>query len=223
MNSKEIARNLLAKCGCNETSYEGASIDLILSDLNEAFPLGYYPGCANVDLAKAIYEISTTDRGYKKPIEYAPSGDASHCGATDLYPEVEQRLRELIDCNEPFVAEPLSSKKEICSWSLSRHLVGGPIAIHVWCGMDEYEDLVYDATPDGVELSEAEIEDILDVSDGAYEAIDDAELQNDATLETILDTVSELVDSCNECLEENYSMMKALVQDVIDHRVDDEI
>ena len=219
MDVKEIARSLLAKCDCTESSYEGEPVELILRDLNEAYPDGYC-GCSNEELAAAIYAISTTDRGWKPPIYFEVDGSyATKWGATDFYDDdLKQSLGELIASGEPFKTDSIDSRKEIFGWSLSRKYVGGPMTIHTWAAMDEEGDLVYDALPDGVDLDEEEVEEILDLYDGVFETGQEQEIDGSATLDDVLKKVDELIDDDEQYLQENFEQMKAIVTEYLAFR-----
>ena len=158
-----MALKILKDCGCTVETYQGEDVNVILKDLQTGFPDGIDGGFTYKEIAKAIYEISTTDRGYKKPIVFDPQGrDASHCGATDLYDWVEEALRKLVDSKEPFETLALNSKKELLCWQMSRTLVNGDITVTAHCWMDEGVDLVEDAMPEDTTLTYEQMEEVLD-------------------------------------------------------------
>jgi len=218
-NAKEMAFRILRDADCDETSYQGVGFDTILGDLNEEFPDGI-PGFSNEEIAAAIYEISTTDHGWKEPVRFEVKGTyASHWGVTDLYESVLTELSKLVESRDPFIANDLASKKELISWSIGRELVNGPISIAVKQWMDEGSALVDDALPEGEELSEEQIEEILDLyTMGAglgFETEESMELPGESTMEDILSSVSQLADETDKTLTEWYETMKSIVQDFL--------
>lgn len=220
LTAKDMAMNILKDTGCDAESYQGVALDIIISDLKTAFPDGIKYGFSYKEIAEAIYAISTTDRGWKEPIQYEIDGPyASHYGATDLYESIEKDLRKLVACGEPFKTCSLNSQKELYGWRMERTLAGGPISVTVNQWMDEGQDLVYDALPDDVELSDDQIDEILDAwifgCDGASETSETAVVPGDSSLDDILKKVTELLGETDSRLNEWFELMKGTVQEYL--------
>lgn len=218
MDIRDTARAILQNAGCSESDYQGIDKETIMKDLRLAFPDGIQGGFSFEEMADTIYSISTTERGWKEPIVYQYEGIyASHCGVTDLYKRAKEDLNQLLLSGEPFETKGLASKKELASWSMSRELVDGPISITMKCWMDEGPELVDDALPDGVELSDEQIDEILDIYITCYEGIYHAEetsvIAGTSTLDDVLEKVSELYDSANQALDSWFQIMREIVQD----------
>lgn len=207
-----------------EETYEGLSKDVIEKDLRAAFEDGI-EGFFYEETAQDIYDLSTTERGWKKPIEYTPLGDAAHWGLTDLYPEVRAKLEELVRSGEPFRTGRLDSKKAICGFALFRKLTNGPLEVSVWAAMDEGADLVNDAVPNGASydfLTDADIDAILDEVDKEWwqlgyssETERSEVVSGDTGLDEILKKAEELLEDADAQLEEAFEDVKARVRDAI--------
>jgi hypothetical protein len=225
---EEYTKNLLKECNCTNESYTGIPVETIESDLrlyckqeNTTFP---YPIS---DMANYIYKISTTDRGWYPKIEVEIDGDASHCGYTDLYPNVEENLKDVINSGMPFKFSG-SSKKEIGGFMLSRELKNGEIKVTAFQAMDEGYDLVSDSLPEEIELKLSEEE--FDMLSGAVlelwaegdecgsETEESEIISGDSTLEQILEKVDELQDICSDRLQESFEAVKNLTNYFLDHK-----
>lgn len=221
---RERSLQILRDAGCNEETYEGLSKDLIEKDLRAAFEDGI-EGFSYKEVAQDIYDLSTAERGWKKPIEYTPPGDAAHWGLTDLYPEVRVKLEELIRSGEPFRTGGLNSKKEICGFTLFRKLTNGPIEVSVWASMDEDADLVADAIPNGAScdfLTDEDIDSILDAMDEEWwqmgyssEAGCSMAVPGDTGLDEILKKAEALLEDADAQLEEAFADVKERVREAI--------
>lgn len=221
---REKSLQILRNAGCNEETYEGLSKDLIEKDLRAAFEDGI-EGFSYEEIAQDIYDLSTTERGWKEPLEYTPLGDAAHWGLTDLYPEVRAKLEELIKSGEPFRTGGLNSKKEICGFTLFRKLTNGPIEVSVWASMDEDADLVADAIPNGAScdfLTDEDIDSILDAMDEEWwqmgyssEAECSEAVPGDTGLDEILKKAEALFEDADAQLEEAFADVKERVREAI--------
>ena len=221
---RERSLQILRDAGCNEETYEGLSKDLIEKDLRAAFEDGI-EGFSYKEVAQDIYDLSTAERGWKKPIEYTPPGDAAHWGLTDLYPEVRAKLEELIRSGEPFRTGGLNSKKEICGFTLYRKLTNGPLEVSVWASMDEDADHVADAIPNGAScdfLTDKDIDSILDAMDEEWwqmgyssEAGCSMAVPGDTGLDEILKKAEALLEDADAQLEEAFADVKERVREAI--------
>lgn len=224
MTAKEKAMEILLNAGCTVETYQGEPVDLILKDLKMGFPDGIEGGFAYEEIADAIFAISSTDRGWKKQILFEIDGDAAHYDVTELYEGVKEPLRKLVESGEPFKTCWLNSKHELQGWQCERTLAGGEITVRVHEEMDEGTELVYDAMPEDVELTDAQMEEILDAwilgCDGRSETCETRVVSGESSLDDILETVSELAHETNETLKELYELMKGTVLDYLDLKGD---
>ena len=92
---------------------------------------------------------------------FAENGDACHWGFSELYPESEKVLRKAIEEKATFDTGWVGCKKEICSFRIISN--GKIVTIQTHAEMDEIEDLIDDATPNGVELTDEQREEILNL------------------------------------------------------------
>ena len=93
--------------------------------------------------------------------------DGCKWGVSDWYEEFEKEMEKAIESNEPFDTGWVGCRKEIESFHIVRN-EDGDIAVEVWEGMDENEDLVDDAIWDVFgkpqsEVNYSDIEEILDI------------------------------------------------------------
>lgn len=221
---RERSLQILRDAGCDEETYEGLSKDIIEKDLRIAFKDGI-DGFSYEEIAQDIYDLSTAERGWKKPIEYTPPGDAAHWGLTDLYPEVRAKLEELVRSGEPFRTGGLNSKKEICGFTLFRKLKDGPIKVSVWASMDEDTDLVEDAVPNSLPpdlLTYEDIDAIAKAMDSEWwqmgyssETECSEAVPGDTGLDEILEKAEELLKNADAQLEEAFEDVKARVREAV--------
>lgn len=232
MTLREASVKILTDAGCDEKTYRGEKKDVIFADLTAAFD-GRTRGLFGWDeevLAADIYALSTTEPGWEEPIRYdVPGINGSHCGVSDLYPEVEQALSALIAGGHAFETGSISSKKELASWAMRRELRNGPIEVFVDVWMDDAEDLIYDAVGElcakkevsgPIEFEEEIEQSILDAFyDGSYatEVREQSAADGKSELSQILPIVSELYTKASEQLEVYFQCMIAIVKDHIEH------
>jgi hypothetical protein len=160
-------------------------------------------------------------RGIGKPMlvmDISVGFDCSHWGLTDLYPECEKNLRDLLKTGADFETEWCNSKKELLSARYRRE--NGSVWVDVNQWMDdlwEEGDLIVDAMCDlGVELdsdgfeyvrriaSEMEIDDAIAISE---------EVGEDATYEDCMEMVTRLMDKTDAQLNEWYTELRNIVED----------
>ena len=214
---KNLARDLLAAHECDETTYTGMPVDLILGDLNLTYPDGY-KGISNKEMAEAIYAISTTDRGWEKKEEYRVEGYGAKWGLTDLYDDVRQNLESLVDSGKPFWAGYVMPSKDLGAWWMERELTNGSIMVHAAREMDEGGDLVYDALPEGAVLDYDDVDEILTMfyeCDGVCSVEDSVEVPGNSKLEDILIHVDAMADLLDCRLKESFETMKGIVADYV--------
>lgn len=138
---------------------------------------------------------------------------SSKWGLTDLYPESEAKLREILESGEDFCTNWEGCKKEI---RYARYVrAGGIITVQVSAHMDdlwESDDLIYDALweefksedelPD--EVIQAIRECLGDVDDVSYETV---ELPGTASFEEVMKATAEAEDKAEQ---KNYEMFREL-------------
>ena len=147
----------------------------------------------------------------------------SHCGLTDLYPEAEAKLRELLASGEDFATAPCGSKKELLSARYGRE--DGHVFVEVSQWIDalwEGDDLIYDAMwevfhDEETELPESVIDRIretciYDVEDCVTEQ---ELLPADASYDDVMAAVLRLEDETEEELNDGYEFFKNVVADII--------
>jgi hypothetical protein len=84
-------------------------------------------------------------KGCEKMYEFNYKGmDGCKWGVSDWYENFEDEMVRAIESNEPFDTGWVGCKKEIESFRVTRN-EDGDAYVEVWEGMDEGQDLVYDA------------------------------------------------------------------------------
>lgn len=143
----------------------------------------------------------------------------SKWGLTDLYPDVEKEVRNLVDSDRPFDRVGIDSQKEIEGWAISCD--GDKYTISVWAAMDDVPDVIYDA-PHGEDLTEEEtkaIEDMLFAdTEFSTEEFTSMNLPISSTLEDIYKVVSAAGESLRESLHEHFGVVCDLVSYVLNER-----
>ena len=147
--------------------------------------------------------------------------DGSKWGLTDLYPEAERNLRELLTSNEDFETD-WSSRKEC--WSAYIRRVNGICSVTVcvniddlWESTDLIDNALYDLNLENTELSEDDIEYIRDA---AFECdVDDhadakSELRN-PDYEDLMEEIERLTDKATAAADRNYEVIKSIVMDCV--------
>ena len=162
-------------------------------------------------------------RGIGKPmlvVDISVGLDCSHWGLTDLYPECEKNLRNLLNTGVDFETEWCSSKKELLSARYRRK--NGSVWVDVNQWMDdlwEEGDLIYDAYGWGnSEIPEEGIEYIRDIAMAC--GIDDTitiskEVGKSATFEDCMKAVETLMDKTDAQLNEWYEELCGIIEDYV--------
>lgn len=145
---------------------------------------------------------------------------SAHWGLTDLYPEAEAKLRELINSGEDFCAE-WGCKKEIRYADVTRAY--GKLEVGATCVMDDLDDdaLISDALwervhSEGEDLTEDFWQDVYEAATdaGIYNMTHDSvELPLTASYEDIIAAIESCESSAEEC---NSSMFKSLC-DIVEY------
>lgn len=203
--------------------YEGIPASVILEDLQAAYPDVFPYSSSKEEIADEIYRICTTERGWMPQEVIDFDGDASRYGLTDLRSDVAEKLVQILKGKKPFRTGWMTSRKELSGWMMSRRLYDGDVTVCVSTEMDEYEDLVYDATPDGEDLSEEEIALALDLFANEWECCYSCKSEavlpgNGITLEAVLTAVQTLGDSNDTVLANSFAIMQGFVADILQMR-----
>ena len=118
-------------------------------------------------MANFIFGKKRTERGMHM-YEFNYKGmDGCKWGVSDWYDAFEEEMVKAIESNEPFDTGWVGCKKEIESFRVTRN-EDGDAYVEVWEGMDDGQDLVYDAVWDvfgelQLEVNDSDIEEILDI------------------------------------------------------------
>lgn len=165
-----------------------------------------------------------SQRGFNKPIlvvDISNGGlNCSHWGLTDLYPECEKNLRDLLKTGVDFETEWCSSKKELLSARYRRRDGSVWVDVNEW--MDDLwdeGDLIVDALSDlGAELDDDDFEYVRKIA--AELEIDDTiviseEVGVDATYEDCMATVENLMSKTESQMNEWYVMLRGIVEDCV--------
>lgn len=137
-------------------------------------------------------------------------------GLTDLYPEDEAILRDAIDSRKKFDTGWIGCKKEIRSFRIISD--GNVITIQAAAEMDEFEDLVYDAMDEEVELTETQMDELLNYWYNDTEMMTETESERTIKLTTYEDAMkvlSELEDENEKLLNTWFEIVKDWVRSVI--------
>lgn len=142
---------------------------------------------------------------------------AAKWGLTDLYPEDEAILRDAIDNRKTFDTGWVGCKKEIRYFRMISD--GKVITIQTSAEMDDFEDLIYDAMDTEVELTDDQVNELLDYW---YESDIDTSTQSETTVhlttyEDAMTIVSEMENRDDEQLREWFEVVKEWVAEVITH------
>ena len=179
----------------------------------------YINGWRNGNPTPIFYFIE----GEVPTVNITSNGDGSHCGLTDLYLDVEKKLRELILSGKDFQTERCGSKNELCSAQYTR--AGGVLSVAVHSWIDELYgegNLIYDALwdlPHEISaLSDKTIEAIQNVAMecGIKDEVDTSEnLPEGATFEDVMAAVERIEKENDQLLSDMFAMLENIVADFI--------
>lgn len=147
-------------------------------------------------------------------------GDGSHCGLTDLYDDFREDLFTVLRSQKDFSAN-WGSKKESVSGKIERK--DSEVTVSVYLSMDDLPDLIQGVLEDlgeGRDLLhflEEHCECQTEVEDRATVVIADNSSAEEQW-ESISTKLTELYDSLDEALEENYAFLKELIKECIQDR-----
>ena len=219
MSLHDYALHLLQKHGCKEDCYYDTPIETVIGDLKQAYPYGmpfFY-----LDVAEELIKIGKAVPHFPTELTTLCEGDATKYGLTDLYPEAEQKLRELLDSGKPFKTEWTSATKRAVGFQISSDGATKVIVTAMDNEADEGIELVYDAIWDlGIDdnfFTEEEMEEMYDpVTEDCLYSFEYADcmyiLPYPATYEQIMDTLEKMGRENRACLIESYEFLKGTVK-----------
>ena len=173
------------------------------------------------DVAEELIKIGNAIPHFPKETVALCEGDTTKYGLTDLYPEAEQKLRELLDSGKPFQTEWTSSSKEFCGFQISSNgateVIVDAFDGEIDEGTELVEDAIWDLKIDDGFFTEDEMAEMYDlvVMDGGYasEVSKSSEtLTYPATYEQIMDTLEKLGEENRKSLDETYECLKETVK-----------
>ena len=148
--------------------------------------------------------------------------DFGHWGICDdescLYPEVYSLLEKYLKSGNDFNTGWHGFKKEIQSMKIEA--VDDDIKVHVWGGMDDMPDLIYD-TENGEKLTEEQMEIVEAVWDSEFwactEQIKRGSLSRNCSVNDILSLAVKLSNEINDELEHWFQYLENVVKGVIEN------
>ena len=219
MGLHDYALHLLQKHGCKEDCYYDTPVETVIGDLKQAYPYGmpfFYR-----DIAEELIKIGNAIPHFPKKTVALCEGDATKYGLTDLYPEAEKKLRELLDSGKPFTTKYNSATKNPVGFNISSNGATEIVVNAVDCGIDPNSGLVDDAIWDlGIDydfFTEKEKEDIYDfaIRDGSYSfeiASSSVTLSYPESYEQIMDSLDRLGQKNRRSLYDAYEFLRRTVK-----------
>ncbi len=137
---------------------------------------------------------------------------ASKWGVTDFYDDAKEQLEKLLASGEDFGATGCVNKEPISFTIIAR---GNKILCTVHKEMDEGYNLIYDAVPDGYELSEEQAEEVyrdMEMSNVVSYSDNYEELPRNATFEQICETLGDLDCAADASLMSSFQIVEDLVK-----------
>ena len=127
------------------------------------------------------------------PIIFECADYAAHRDPADLYPSIRVSLIDLLSLGDPFIATSLEAKCDSARWRMTRRTVNGPITIRLQREIEADYGLVYDASPEGTEMSPSQMDEILNrwilSRSRSSDITVSSELSGQSSLDNILDEV----------------------------------
>ena len=145
--------------------------------------------------------------------------DGANYSLTDLYPECEKEIRELIDAGRAFPVVTITCRKEPEELQISCD--GEAYFVSIWKGMDDLADLIDTASYFHGVLTNEEIDDILSTLDKCSVVQEEARgfmLPVSASLDEILDRINMEASILDNKQEAVYNTIEGMVIYVVEHR-----
>jgi hypothetical protein len=172
-------------------------------------------------MLKSLADIAKDTIAKKNPFPSLPGFPSNeycaHWGLTDLYPEDEKILRNAIDNRKTFDTGWVGCKKEIHYFRMISD--GNVLTIQTSAEMDEFDDLVYDAMDEEVELTDdqlIELEEYWIDSDISNYTESETTIPV-TTYEDAMTIVSKMEDHDEEQLREWFEVVREWVKEVLKH------
>ena len=169
-------------------------------------------------MLKSLADIAKDTIARKNPFPSLPgfpsNAYAAHWGLTDLYPEDEKILRNAIDNRKTFDTGWVGCKKECHYFRLISD--GNVLTIQTSAEMDDFDDLIYDAMDEEVELTDdqvAELEDYWSESDIASSAWSEVTIPL-TTYEVAMEHIEKMIGHDAKQLDEWFEIVKEWVKEV---------
>ncbi len=141
---------------------------------------------------------------------------AAKWGLTDLYPEDERILRDAIENRKTFDTGWVGCKKEIRYFRIISD--GNVVTIQACSEMDDFDDLIYDALDDDIELTDDQLDTLYAYWSEATEmdtSCTDERTMPVTTYEDVMRVLSALEDETQARLDAWFEVIKTWVNDVI--------
>lgn len=169
-------------------------------------------------MLKSLADIAKDTIARKNPFTSLPgfpsNAYCAHWGLTDLYPEDEKILRDAIDNRKTFDTGWVGCKKEIHYFRLISD--GNVLTIQTSAEMDDFDDLIYDAMNEEVELTDDQI---AELEEYWYESDIDSSASSEVTIplttyETAMEHIEKMIDHDVKQLDEWFEIVKEWVKEV---------
>jgi len=216
MTIREYTLNLLRECGCDERSYRDTTVDLAVADIKEyEKEHGTLPFSAE-DVGRELILICNHERLEPLPPPRSLADEFYNWGSwgvTEMYPDVEKIMREVIASGERFDTGWHGCKKELQSMSIQR--TEDEVIVEVSAYMDDLEDyaIILDCLTSEEEqkITEEQCEAIANALDEMFldfqtEIEERDKLPVTATFEEIVEKAEECLDYCGRRLKESFHL-----------------
>lgn len=169
-------------------------------------------------MLKSLADIAKDTIARKNPFPSLPgfpsNAYCAHWGLTDLYPKDEKILRAAIDNRKKFDTGWVGCKKEIHYFRLISD--GNVLTIQTTAEMDDFDDLIYDAMDEEVELTDDQV---AELEDYWYESDIDSSACSEVTIplttyEVAMEHIEKMIDHDVKQLDEWFEIVKEWVKEV---------
>ena len=172
-------------------------------------------------MLRSLADIAKDTIARKNPFPSLPgfpsNAYCAHWGLTDLYPEDERILRSAIDNRKTFDTGWVGCKKEIHYFRIISD--GKVMTIQTSAEMDDFDDLIYDAMDEEVELTDDQVEELESYW---YESDIDSSASSEVTIplttyEAAMEHIEKMIDHDVKQLDEWFEIVKEWVKEVTSH------